>query len=95
MTIKTKRQIKIGSENMEINRQKLDELRKTLENASVELEKLQAKKKELLKRYEMSVGLDQSELIKEIKKNENDFLALNKQTKLIVAQLKVLVDNQQ
>lgn len=76
---------------MEIDKQRLKELYFELNNASEELEKLQAKKQELLKRYEMSVGLDQTELFKEIRKNESDFVALNEKTKRILTELKTMI----
>lgn len=76
---------------MEIDKQRLKELYFELNNASEELEKLQAKKQELLKCYEMSVGLDQTELFKEIRKNESDFVALNEKTKRILTELKTMI----
>lgn len=76
---------------MEIDRQQVIKMYNELNKSSEELEKLQAKKQELLKRYEMSIGLDQTKLFEEMKKNEADFVALNSKTKKILETLKALV----
>lgn len=76
---------------MEIDRQQIVKMYNELNKSSEELEKLQAKKQELLKRYEMSIGLDQTKLFEEMKKNEADFEALNNKTKKILETLKALV----
>lgn len=76
---------------MEIDRQQIVKMYNELNKSSEELEKLQAKKQELLKRYEMSIGLDQTKLFEEMKKNEADFEALNSKTKKILETLKALV----
>lgn len=81
---------KTGCE-MEIDRQQIVKMYNELNKSSEELEKLQAKKQELLKRYEMSIGLDQTKLFEEMKKNEADFVALNSKTKKILETLKALV----
>lgn len=76
---------------MEIDRQQIVKMYNELNKSSEELEKLQVKKQELLKRYEMSIGLDQTKLFEEMKKNEADFVALNSKTKKILETLKALV----
>lgn len=76
---------------MEIDRQQVVKIYNGLNKSSEELEKLQAKKQELLKRYEMSIGLDQTKLFEEMKKNEAEFEALNGKTKKILETLKALV----
>ncbi len=70
----------------------LNQLIDALNKAHYELVALQQKKQELLKRFEMSIGLDQSELFAEMKKNQDDFEALNKKSKLILEKLKALND---
>lgn len=76
---------------MEIDRQQIVKMYNELNKSSEELEKLQVKKQELLKRYEMSIGLDQTKLFEEMKKNEADFVALDSKTKKILETLKALV----